>query len=355
MGGHVAHVIGVLQGLKDLGHEVTVLSEESISLVDEIADRVILVPCDTSGKLGRFLWNFKFVKTLSGLEQNVDFAYMRYSVGFSPFIAGLKKKLGKCPLMIEVNSFLSQRKPIVRFLEGRFMAAADYVLTVSERNRDEMLRFFGSDRLKQLIVVTNGVDLSRFSDWESSVSREWHSPVVFGYAGIIKDWYGLDAMIEGFKLLRSRVPSVSFKMIGDGPYRAVLEEKYREVEGLEFVGPKPFEKMPELLAGVDVLVNSATSQNAFQSPTKMFEYMASGRPILSARTPQCEALLKGGEFGSLYEIDDVESFAVAAQSILADQAAALAKARAARLEAESSHSWIAKCQLITGTISEGTK
>tara|TARA_B110001469_G_C9648137_1_gene328981 strand:- start:2784 stop:3851 length:1068 start_codon:yes stop_codon:yes gene_type:complete len=344
MGGHVAHVVGVVQGLKDLGHHVTVLTEESFELLDGIADDIVTVPCQSSKVIDRLLWNFSFVKAARRFEGSVDAAYMRYSVGFSPFITALKKSLGECPLMLEVNSFLSQRKPVARFIEGRFIAAADHVLTVSERNRDEMLQYFGDSIESKVFVVTNGVDLSRFDAWEASVGREWSSPVVFGYAGIIKDWYGLDTMLDGYRLLRAKFPNIAFQVIGDGPYRNTLEDKYNDVEGLEFLGPQPFERMPELLSSIDVLVNSATAKNAFQSPTKMFEYMASCRPILSARTPQCEVLLQEGDLGALYELDDAESFAAVAGEIIEQREHSMTKARLARAEAELQHSWTAKCE-----------
>ncbi len=348
----MAHVVGVVQGLKDLGHHVTVLTEESFELLDHIADNVVTVPCQSSKLVDRLLWNFSFVKAARRFEGRIDAAYMRYSVGFSPFIAALKRSLVERPLMLEVNSFLSQRKPIARFLEGRFIATADNILTVSERNRDEMLQHFGHAIESKVFVVTNGVDLSRFDAWETAVSREWHLPVVFGYAGIIKDWYGLDIMLEGYQLLRARYPNITFQVIGDGPYRNILEDKYKDVDGLEFLGPQPFERMPQLLSSVDVLVNSATAKNAFQSPTKMFEYMASGRPILSARTPQCEALLRGGDLGALYQLDDAESFAAVAGGILEQREHSMTKARFARAEAELQHSWTAKCEYFLSMITK---
>ena len=115
------------------------------------------------------------------------------------------------------------------------------------------------------------------------------------------------------------------------------------MHGLEFLGPQPFANMPQILSSIDVLINSATKQNAFQSPTKMFEYMASGRPIASARTPQCEMLLKDGEYGALYELDDIESFVTVLSDVIADRNAACQRARSARSETESFHSWLAKC------------
>lgn len=344
MGGHVAHVIGVVQGLKDLGHRVTVLTEESFELLDEIADEVVRVPGRSNSFLARLFWNFKFTNRAKQFQGKVDFVYMRYSAGFSPFISRVKQAFPGLPLMLEVNSFLSQRKSFARHFEGRLMEPADHILTVSERNRDEMNQLFGSLLKSKILVVTNGVDLNRFPSWENAVTRDWNYPVVLGYTGIIKEFYGLDVMIRGYELLRSQGANVSFKMVGDGPYRETLQQRYGGVAGLDFVGPQAFNQMPEILSEIDVLVNSASVKNAFQSPTKMFEYMASGRPILSARTPPCESLLKGGELGALYEIDDANGFSRAAQRILKKRKVYLHKARAARSEAEKHHSWTAKCQ-----------
>lgn len=343
MGGHVTHVIGVVQAMIELGHAVTILTEETSDLLEGIVDDIVVVPCSASNPAGRLLWNRTFVKAAEQFRGKMDGAYVRYSVGFAPFISRLKGALGDCPLMLEVNSFLTQRKAFARFFEGRMLSAADHILTVSQRNRDQMVQYFGERVESKAFVVTNGVDLNRFEGWMDSNRREWNVPIVLGYAGIIKDWYGLDSMIDGFQRLKERMPNLCFRIYGDGPYRETLEAKYKDVDGLEFLGPQPFVNMPQVLSSIDVLINSATKQNAFQSPTKMFEYMASGRPIASARTPQCEMLLKDGELGALYELDDIESFVTVLSDVIADRDAACQRARAARSETESGHSWVAKC------------
>mgnify|MGYP006428251877 CR=1 FL=1 len=346
IGGHVAHVVGVVKGLKEIGCQVTVITAESYYLIEEIADNVVVVPCDASSILGRFRWNFRFVKAARKFQTSIDYAYMRYSVGFAPFISGIRKSVGECALMLEVNSFLSQRKPFVGFIEGKYVRQADYVLTVSERNHKDIRKYLGKAISEKTIVVTNGVDLNRFSGWSTANSRCWSHPVVLGYAGLIKNGYGLETIIEGFKILRSLGLNVSMRIFGDGPYKNVLESNYADLEGLCFCGPQPFSEMPKILESIDILVNSATYKNAFQSPTKMFEYMASGRPIVSARTPQCECLLKRGELGALFEMDDPVSFASAVQEIVAKPDEALVKAKAARHEAEKNHSWVSKCKSI---------
>jgi glycosyltransferase involved in cell wall biosynthesis len=70
--------------------------------------------------------------------------------------------------------------------------------------------------------------------------------------------------------------------------------------------------MPDVMNHLDLLVNAESAAKAYTSPIKLMEYMASGRPVLSARTPQCEAMLGAGdkdsERGWIYELGSKDSF-----------------------------------------------
>lgn len=344
VGGRIAHVIGVIQALRKMGHHVTILTEESNDVLDDIGDEVICLPCNGRSMISRVIWNLQLVRFLANFRDRFDFAYMRYSVGFAPFVKGVKNALGKSRLMIEVNSFLSQKKPWLSFLEERCMFSADHVLTISDRNAKDMRHLFNNCALEKIIVVTNGVDLERFPFWNEVIMREWNEPVVFGYAGSIRDWYGLDSMVDGYRLLRAENPNVSLNIYGDGPYRNTLENKYKDLEGLKFMGTRKFYEMPEVLGTLDVLIYSASTQSSYVSPIKIFEYMAAGRPVLAARTPQVNTLLNEGHLGTLFEIENPQSFAQGAKKILDNKASAIKMAKLARSVTEESHSWESKCE-----------
>ena len=77
----------------------------------------------------------------------------------------------------------------------------------------------------------------------------------------------------------------------------------------------------------------------YASPTKLFEYMGCGMPILAPSLPAIERALHDGSEGALFEPRNVESMAEALRRLASDDSARAAMGRAARARAEKDHSW----------------
>jgi glycosyltransferase involved in cell wall biosynthesis len=79
-------------------------------------------------------------------------------------------------------------------------------------------------------------------------------------------------------------PDIHFAFIGDGQKRDALEQMVAEygLKNVSIIGLQPLETIPYFLKAADVLLESlkevTVAKMAF--PSKMFEYMASGRPIV---------------------------------------------------------------------------
>ena len=79
-------------------------------------------------------------------------------------------------------------------------------------------------------------------------------------------------------------PKIHFVFIGEGQKRDALENMVRDygLKNVTFVGVQPLETIPYFLKSSDVLVDclKEVSVARLAFPSKMFEYMASGRPII---------------------------------------------------------------------------
>jgi len=79
-------------------------------------------------------------------------------------------------------------------------------------------------------------------------------------------------------------PDILFVFVGDGQKKSVLEGMVRDygLKNIKFVGLQPLEAIPHFLKASDVLIASLkdvpVARRAF--PSKLFEYMATGRPIV---------------------------------------------------------------------------
>jgi glycosyltransferase involved in cell wall biosynthesis len=162
-------------------------------------------------------------------------------------------------------------------------------------------------------------------------ARRADGPVVFGWNGtLFQDFMAdsLKVLIEAFAIahreIGSRMP-VALEILGQGSYLSPLEQWFRStypglpVRTQGWVEPS---KMNEHLDGVDVglyalalpVVSTAAlcrdkaarliQESAFlrsKSPTKIFEYMAKGIPVISTKVGEAAAFVEDGRTGMLCE------------------------------------------------------
>lgn len=111
----------------------------------------------------------------------------------------------------------------------------------------------------------------------------WEDKFVILYSGTLGWAHSLETVIEAARQLTDQ-QDVLFVFVGDGEKRLALEGMVRDygLRNVRFTGAQPLETIPYFLKTSDVLVESLKDVPITQGtfPAKLFEYMASGRPIL---------------------------------------------------------------------------
>jgi len=101
--------------------------------------------------------------------------------------------------------------------------------------------------------------------------------------------------------------------------------------------------MPSYLSACDVLVSPHTAQadggEFFGSPTKLFEYMAMGRPIVASAVGQIAQVLRDGDSALLVPPDDPAALSAAILRVVDDPCLRQRLGAAARLDAERHFTW----------------
>jgi glycosyltransferase involved in cell wall biosynthesis len=105
--------------------------------------------------------------------------------------------------------------------------------------------------------------------------------------------YGWD-VIEALGMLKD-LPVVAV-LVGDGSGRAQLETRAAALgvsERVRFLGHRPFESLPEILAACDVCVSTQTNDivGRVRTTGKLPLYMASGRYVLASRVGEAARVL----------------------------------------------------------------
>jgi len=124
------------------------------------------------------------------------------------------------------------------------------------------------------------------------------------------------------------------------------ENHLAKMPGIDYVGVVPHNRLPEALAGVDafVLPYKASRLARGISPAKLYECLATGKPIVASRLP---AILELGQH--IYSAETPEDFVKTLQNLQASESEVRVRAR---VEAACANSWEARFMEIEHRIQE---
>jgi glycosyltransferase involved in cell wall biosynthesis len=270
-------------------------------------------------------------------------------------LAGLTRK----PLILEFNGseefverhWMSSRTPLrgrIKLCEDAALAAAARIVVVSEVDRRSLLeRGIPADRL---VLNPNGVDPERFAVGGGSEIRQRHGiaddAVVFGFLGSFGPWHGAPLLARAFVDAAGQVPAAHLLLLGDGREQEETVAIVRDA-GLErrltVAGKVASTEVPAHLDACDVLVSPhvplAGGAEFFGSPTKLFEYMAAGKPIVASRLGQIGDVLEHGATGWLVRPGDADDLREGLLAVAADAELRHMLGANARRQAVERHTW----------------
>lgn len=169
------------------------------------------------------------------------------------------------------------------------------------------------------------------------------SATIVLYAGHLYTRKGVDTLAE----VAALVPEATFVFVGGIPDDIVaFKKRWGQCANIQIIGHLPHEKIPFYLRSADVLVipNSGRDEDSarFTSPLKLFEYMASGTPIVASDLPSLREILDD-RTARLVTADDPTAFAEGLRRVLAGEGVALALRARERVAA---YSWNARARHI---------
>jgi len=178
--------------------------------------------------------------------------------------------------------------------------------------------------LGKILVLPDGVDSEKFDiDLSKSEARKnigyTDAKKLIVYTGNPYPWKGVFVLLEAAKLL----PDTSVYFVG-GKMEEVeaLRKAAGRAENVTIIPYVSHDKVPLYLKAADVLVvpNSATYRMSelYTSPLKLFEYMASLRPIVASALPSIKEILTDRENAYLVPADNAKELATGIQTALSD-------------------------------------
>jgi len=134
----------------------------------------------------------------------------------------------------------------------------------------------------------------------------------FGFVGTFGAWHGAELFADIVPAVVGQNADVHFLLIGEGPGRALLQAELESKgikEHVAFAGKILPHKIPSYLAECDAFL-CPTQPNAdgtqfFGSPTKLFEYLSMGRPVIASNIDQVRDIVSPS-----FTIDELKNHAL---------------------------------------------
>jgi len=168
-------------------------------------------------------------------------------------------------------------------------------------------------------VVPNGVS-DAWLDRLAALPAPGDAPQVL-YAGLLGYNHALATLVDAARLL----PDVPFALAGDGPERAELEERalrhgLTNVTFLGYLGP---DELVEAYSRATVLVSHVRKHDLYHwtQPAKLWEYMATGRPVVHAGEGEAVRIVDENGVGVTVPPEDPDALAAAIAGLVRDPAA----------------------------------
>ena len=172
----------------------------------------------------------------------------------------------------------------------------------------------------------------------SRLGLDREGPPVVVYTGRVNVAKGAGVLLGAAESLGERGARI---LLVGRVYEAELRARAARLSHVSLTGFVPPAQVPDYLAAADVLVLPSTPSLAYAeytSPLKLFEYMASGRPIVASDLPVLREILRDGENALLYPPESPDALATAVRRLGEDPALARRLAAQAWQDVQS-YSW----------------
>ncbi len=180
---------------------------------------------------------------------------------------------------------------LLKKLEKWSIGFADLVLTPNIAFKDVFVSRGCPEAKLQIIVNSPKEEIFNPGNNASQVKTSSNErPFILMYHGLLVERHGLDLAIRAVAKLRARIPQIQFHVYGETTdYMQSVMRLVQEL-GLESVvqyqGFKPLEKIAQAISTIDVglIPNRLNPFTWINLPTRIFEYLAMGKPVIVPRT-----------------------------------------------------------------------
>jgi glycosyltransferase involved in cell wall biosynthesis len=215
----------------------------------------------------------------------------------------------------EAPDFIIKEKRLVSIrtflLKSIKLKKYDGIIVISNFLKDFFSKLYPVQRIFQIPIL---VDLDRFKVFQNVIQNPKKVITYIGFIGGNKD--GLDDLIESIAIVHRSITNLTINLVGNG-YKGDLERLTEKVNRLnlsgiiQILGNKESSEIPVILANSDFLILTRPDNNQAKAgfPTKLGEYLASGKPVIITKTGEVTNYLEDNRSAYLAVPGDIKGIA----------------------------------------------
>ncbi len=376
--GAMAHTIGVVDALKNLCRNVVVHTICKIAYLNDDINQRIIIPkgCMVGiSELEEMEYSHYLAEKLYPILEadKPSFIYQRY--GRNNYTGVLLANMLNIPCVMEYNGselWMADNwgkkiryKKVTEKVELAVFHAADLIVGNAQALKNELVeRGIKPDKI---VIIPNGVDAEKFNPNNSGKAiRERYGlaedDIVVTFVGTFGPWHGAEVLAKAAKKVIEQNSQVKFMFVGHGGsipiVRNIISESCVE-DSVVFTGGVKQYDTPYYLAASDIVVSpqipNPDGSPFFGSPTKLFEYMASGKAIVASNLDQMGQILSHEETALLTTPGNADEIADCIIRLANDAKLRQTLGKNAREEVVKKYTWNIHVQKILEALSRDNK
>ena len=239
---------------------------------------------------------------------------------------------------------------LFKLFKSRYMLN---IIVISTPLKNIYLKDFDIDENK-ISVLPDGVTVENFIN----ISKKplFKGDINIGYTGSLYKGRGIDIILH----IASNLTAINFNIYGGEKEQINYWRDYCKKNGLKnvmFFGHIPNKDVPKVLCNQDILlmpyqkkvqIRGIQNTSSWMSPMKMFEYMASGRIIVSSDLPVLREVLNEKN-AYLVTPDDKDEWVNTIKYIIENREEGIKKARQAKIDVLK-YTWQNRAKTIVDSI-----
>jgi colanic acid/amylovoran biosynthesis glycosyltransferase len=332
-------VLNQITGLIDRGHDVQIISMGRST--DVVAHRDVekynLLERTQYVDQRPLLLGFKLNETLLKSFAFTDLIHAHFAARNTDLALMMSNMFG-VPFVFTAHAFDIFKKPNVKRLREKFEKAAK-AITISNYNREYLLKLLGRHFAGKIEVIRCGIDLETFRYKERTPKNI--TRILF--VGRLVEKKGINYAVEAFGEVIKKYPDTELRIIGEGPMMVDVVNRINALdlkEKIVLLGPRAISEVLKEMEAADIFfLPSVTAMDGDREgvPVSIMEAQAVGLPVVSTLHTGIPELVADGKSGFLVAEKDTRAMAESLKRLIKDPGLRTAMGKEGRKHIEATY------------------